>query len=93
MFILAFVISCFLITLPHPHLEEPCQVFSIRHDHAGLYMIEVKDGQLHYVRHSLKQFGEGEDKTKHKRLMEYRRGIVVKKIIDESILHSGEKGL
>jgi hypothetical protein len=71
--ILIFVISCFLISLPHAHSQELSQAFSIRYNRAGLRMIEVKDGQLHHVWHSLRQFGEGEAVVMRQDLSSYDR--------------------
>jgi hypothetical protein len=71
--ILVFLISCFLISLPSVHSQKGVASFSIQYNHAGLRMIEVKDGQLHYVWHSLRQFGEGEPMVMRQDLSSYDR--------------------
>jgi len=74
--ILIFVISCFLISLPSAHSQKDGESFSIQYNHAGLRMIEVTDGRLHHIWHSLRQFGEGEGKTMHKRLWSIVEGLL-----------------
>jgi hypothetical protein len=58
---------------PHAHSQGGSESFSIRYNHAGLYKIEVKDGQLHHVWHSLRHFREGEPMVMRQDLNSYDR--------------------
>lgn len=71
--ILILVIISLLTAVPFIHSQEESKPFSIQYNHAGLRKIEVKDGQLHYVWHSLRHFGEGEPMVMRQDLSSYDR--------------------
>jgi hypothetical protein len=61
------------MAIPHVHSQQANESFSIQYNHAGLRKIAIKDGQLHHVWHSLRQFGEGEPVVMRQNLSSYDR--------------------
>jgi hypothetical protein len=66
-------IFCLLTASPQADAQKAVESFFIRYNHAGLRAIEVKDGQLHHVWHSLRQFGDGEPMVMRQDLSSYDR--------------------
>ncbi|OGP89904.1 MAG: hypothetical protein A2031_06710 [Deltaproteobacteria bacterium RBG_19FT_COMBO_43_11] len=71
--ILILVASFFLAVFLNADAQVAKESFSIHYNHAGLRTIEVKEGQLHYVWHSSRIFGEGEPQVMRQDMKTYDR--------------------